>query len=230
MPYLDVPGLPGVRAERTATFRRVFKQSGKMGLALGKIIDGSKGRDPLNTGDVNVLRAGVLLGQITASDKYAPSIMGITTNAEAVGSTAVEAAAAVVTELVRRVGASGTFKLIGPSVANGPVAIETVTYSAASGTSITVTALVNAFVAGSFIAPTDGSEIPLTFVPDGYGIKVTDTDDANLDVQFPDFPIGGVLESAQIVNWPSDTGLRAWLVAQLNQQAGGQFVFDHLYN
>lgn len=230
MPYLDVPGLPGIRAERTSSYRRVFKQSGKMALALGKIIASGKARDPLNTGDVDVLRAGLLLGQVSASDKYGASILGVTTNAEAVGSVAIEAAAAVVTELLRRVGASGTFKLIGPPVAGGPLAIETVTYSSAATTIIVCTAIVNAFVAGSFICPTDGSEAPLTVVPDGFGIKVTDTDAADLDVQFPEFPIGGVLESSQIINWPSDTALRSYIVGNMNQGAGGQFIFDHLYN
>lgn len=229
MPYLDVVGIPGVRAERTASFRRVFKQWSKLPLTAGKTISGAVSRDPLNTGDVDVLRAGLLMGKITASGKYAPSILGVTTNAEAVASTSIQAAAAVITELVRRIGATGTFKLIGPAVAGGPIVAETVTYSAASGTDITVTALANAFIAGSFICPTDGSEAPVTLIPDGYGVKVTDQDAANADVPFVDFPIGGVIESSQIINWPSDVALRAYIVGNMNQQAGGVFVFDHLY-
>jgi hypothetical protein len=230
MSDLYIHGVPGVRAEITATHRRVFKQAARIDLAQGRYIDGTKARDTGNTGDLDCLRAGVLLGKITASGKFANSSLGVTTNAEAAGSTSIEAAAAVITELVRRVGASGTFKLIGPPTANGAANVETVTYSAASGTTITATAITNAFVAGSLIAPTDGSEFPLTFVPDGFPMKVTDPSGTGLDRQFPDMPIGGVVESAQLLPWPSDTGTRAWIVGQLNQQAGGQFVFDHLYS
>jgi len=225
-----IPGLPGVRTARTASHRIVFRQGWERYLGQGKIIDGSKARDPLNTGDVDVLRPGVLMGKITSGGKYAPSILGVTTNAEAVGSTAIEAAAAVVTELVRRVGASGTFKLTGPPSAGGTVVTETVTYSAASGTSITCTALVNAFVAGSFIQPTDGSEDPVTVVPDGWGIQCTDVDrTTNLDVEFPQFPIAGIIESAQLVNWPSDTALREWIIGNMDMQGAGKFTFDNLY-
>ena len=140
-------GLPGLKSQRTVTPRNVFVGNQVTYLPGGKILDGSKARDPGNTGDLDVLRAGMLLGKITSGGKYAPAILGLTTNAEAIGSTSIEAAAAVVTELVRRVGASGTFKLTGPATANGVVETETVTYSAASGTTITCTALTKAFIA-----------------------------------------------------------------------------------
>ena len=233
-----IPGLPGVRAARSAAHRIVFKQGWMIGfLAGGKCISGGASRDPLNTGDVDVLRAGVLLGKISSVvnslgtvNFYAPSVLGVTTNAEAVGSTAIEAAAAVVTELVRRCGASGTFKLTGPPTASGTVNTETVTYSAASGTAITCTAITQAKVAGSLIQPTDGSEAPISLVPDGWGVVVTDVDrSTNVDVEYPMLPIGGTLISANLVNWPADASTKAWIVGQLNVQGGGKFVFDHLY-
>lgn len=224
-----VNGLPGIKSLRTASSRRVFLGESALYLPAGRIIAGSVSRDPLNTGDLDVLRAGMLMGKITSGGKYAPSIIGVTTNAEAAGSTSIEAAAAVVTELVRRVGASGTFKLTGPPTANGTVTTETVTYSAASGTTITCTAIAAAHVAGSFIQPTDGSETPLTFIGDGYGIKVTDEDSANIDVPFHNFAIGGVVDSSQLINWPSDTSLQAWIWARLNSIDAGKFIPDHLY-
>lgn len=224
-----VTGLPGVRSAKTATHRLIFRQGDYNFLSLGKTIKGSSSRDPLNTDDINVLRPGLLMGKVTADSKYAPSIIGVTTNAEAAGSTSIEAAAAVVTELVRRVGASGDFKLTGPPTANGVVATETVTYSAASGTTITVTAIGQAFVAGSFIQPTDGSEFAVTLIPDGYGINVFDESASAIDVQFPEFPIAGAVDSSQIINWPSDTSLRAKIFSWLNGAEGGQFVGDHRY-
>lgn len=219
MPSISL-GLPGTSAARTATPRRVFWRDDRYAPNLN-VIDGSKARDPLNTGDLVVLRAGVLMGKITSGGKYAPSILGVTTNAEAVGSTSIQAAAAVVTELVRRIGATGTFKLTGPANAGGPIVTETVTYSAASSTNITVTAIANNFVAGSFIQPTDGSEEPLTFIADPYGVKVTDTDEADIDVPFNRMPIGGLVDSSQLVNWPSDTALRQWIKNRL-----ASFEFD----
>lgn len=226
------PMMPGITTPRTASHRTIFLQRSESFLSPGKLIDGAKSRDPGNS-NIDCLRIGLLMGKITSSGLYAPSVLGVTTNAEAIGSTSIEASAAVVTELVRRVGATGTFKLTGPPTANGVVTTETVTYSAASGTTITVTAILNAFVAGSFIQPTDGSETPLTFIPDteGYGIAVTDRDGASLTaVEFPRFPVSGIVDSSQLLPaFPSDTSLRAWLLARLNDSHGGQFVFDHAY-
>ena len=222
-----IPGLPGVRTARTASHRIVFKQRSEQYLAGGKQISGANSRDPGNTGDVYNLRPGILMGKRTSGGLYTPAALGLTTNAEAVGSTAVEAAAGVVTELVRRGGASGPFKLIGPATAGGVVNIETVTYSAASGTTITVTAIANAFVASSIIAPTDGSEFPHTFIPDGWNVQVVDSDlTTNLDVEFPLLPISGVVQASQLLPWPGDASLRQWIIGQLESQGMGKFVFD----
>lgn len=225
MPSTFDPGLPGIKTERTATPRLIFlTEKGQQYLPSGKIIRGAVSRDPLNTGDLDVLRPGLLMGKITSGGKYAPSIMGVTTNAEAAGSTSIQAAAAVVTELIRRVGTSGTFKLIGPGSANGVVMEETVTYSAASGTDITCTALTNHFVAGSFICPTDGSEYPKTFITDAYGIKVTDQDATSIDVPFAKLPVAGIVDASQLINWPSDTSLQAWIADFLPN-----FVLDDMF-
>lgn len=218
----QVLGLPGPKTAREATYRVVTATGTLQFLPTGKIISGAVSRDPLNTGYLHTLRPGLLMGKITSGGEYAPSIIGVTTNAEASGSTSIEAAAAVVTELVRRVGSSGTFTLTGPPSANGTVVSETVTYSAASGTTITVTAITAAFVAGSFIQPTDGSQTPVTFIPDGTGIKVTDDTEANIDQEFPQVPVAGQIDSSQLINWPSDTSLQAWIEARLPF-----FVFDH---
>jgi hypothetical protein len=229
MPLPPIFNVPGVQSDRTATQRRVMKQSTYEMIAGGGVINGATARDPGNTSDVDKLRAGMLMGLITATDQWSPSLFGVTTNAEAVGATTIEAAAGVITELVRRVGASGTFLMVGPPTANGVVDSETVTYSAASGTAITATALTKAFVAGSFIMPNDGSQNMISLIPDGYPVKVTDGDAASIDVEWPCIPIGGVLDSSQIVNWPSDTSLQAYIMARLNGGGGSRFVFDHVF-
>jgi hypothetical protein len=236
MPYLDVPGLPGMRAARTASHRTILRGGMYAFLSGGKTIAGGASRDPGNTSDVDVLRAGLLMGKISSVVNslgtvgfFAPSILGVTTNAEAIGATSIEASAAVITELVRRCGTTGTFKLTGPPSAAGVVATETVTYSAASGTTITATAIVNAYVAGSFIQPTDGSETPLSFIPDGFSLKVTDLDGTSTDIEWPNLPIGGELDASQLINWPSDTSLQRWIVNRLCDVPGGKFVFDHIF-
>lgn len=333
-------GPPGIQAAKTASHRTIFLQRSESFLAQGRIIDGSKSRDPGNTGNATVLRAGTVMGKITSGGKYATSVLGATTIALAANGTTVTTSAAVVTELLRRIGASGTFKLTGPPAASGIVQTLTATYSAASGTTITITALgvnevqtldfanspagtftltvidlngvaqttapitysgtaatlvsnintalntvlgsslvvasgstvtaialtfsgtgyaalpqklvivgsneltagtvsvtrttpgVNgAFVSGSLIQPTDGSENPLLFVPDWeYGIWVQSEDGNDVtSLDFPLMPITGVVDSDQLLPWPADSSLQAWLIDQLSSFAGGKYVFDSTY-
>lgn len=234
----QVVGLPGIRAAKTVSHRLITRGGWVPDiLPSGRIIAGACSRDPGNDPDVARLRAGLLMGKISSvvnslgtANYYAPSVLGVTTNAETVGSTSIQASAAVVTELVRRCGSSGTFKLTGPGSSGGIIVTETVTYSSASSTNITCTAIANNYIAGSFIQPTDGSEDPLTFIPNGTPIQVADFDGTSMDVEFPEVPIGCVVDSEQILPaWPSDTSLREWIVSRLSRAAGGKFVFSHTY-
>jgi len=104
--------------------------------------DSSNSRDPGNTGYPQFLRPGLMLGMITSTKKWAPSVIG-TVAAAYDGSTTVNVSAAVATEIVRRIGATGTFKLTGPATAAGTVRTLTATYSAVNTSTgdITVTAL-----------------------------------------------------------------------------------------
>src|SRR5690606_729053 len=108
-------------------------------------------------------------------------------------------------------------------------ATETITYSNVNTTTgaLTVTASSADYVAGSFVQPTDGSEAALSFVPDGYGIKVTDADGDDADVPMPLVPVAGTVDSTQITGWPSDASLQQQVKTWLN--AAGQFVFDDAY-
>lgn len=217
-------------AKISTGYRRILLGGWWQFLPGGRTIDGSKSRDPDNTGDVDVLRAGLLMGKITSGGKYAPSIMATLGSAAAASATTLTlASSAQGDELVRRIGASGTFILRGPPTAAGTIASEQVTYSAVSGATVTVTAITNAYVAGSLIQPEDGSEIPKTLLPDGFGIQVTDADRVtNRDQDFSNVPVGvrdnGVIDASQIINYSADASIQAWIKQQLN--AVGFFPFD----
>jgi len=237
-PY--VPGLPGVRAAKTATQKVVFL-GGYIPEILpgGKLVAGDASRDPTNTTTILNLQAGLIMGKISTVVNslgtvgyYAPSIIDVTAGATAVGATSITISVAGATELQRRCGNSGTFKLTGPSVAGGTTFTETVTYSAIVPSTgvITCTATIGGYVAGSFIQPTDGSEEPLTFIPDGWGIPISDQTGTVLTaIQFPELPIAGTIKSTQLINWPTEVSLQDWLVSRLNGASGGRFVFDSRY-
>ncbi len=227
-----VSGEPRIGTTFQATHRIVFRDHQITGaLSLGRIIDGTLTRDPDNTGATTVLRAGLVMGKVTTSGKYSNAIIGLT-NAAYAGGTSLTLTTQAAAELSRRVGSSGTFTIVGPAAANGPVQTEVVTYSSlvlATGV-VTVTALANTYISGSFVGPNDGSQHPRTFLPDGYGITVLDSDMTTaIDQPFPTMPIAAVVESAQLINWPTDTGLQSWLVGELKEQLGGLFVFDHAF-
>ena len=234
-----VTGIPGVKTVRTATPRRVtMSRQGLRYLVGSPTIYGTSSRDPLNTGDVDVLRAGMVMGVISASGKYAPSVLGVTTAAydkTGTSNTTMTVSAATATELNRRIGSSGTFNVTGPPTAAGTVATEIITYSAvdtATG-AITITVAGADYVAGSFIQPTDGSETPLCLIDDGYGLKVTDEDDNSIDVPFPNGLMGGYIDASQlyggVMSGTMDASLKTWLKAtKLN--AHGFFTFDDDYS
>lgn len=227
MSQFHVDRQPGIGLSRTATHRQVIL-SGEQYLPGGKVIDGSKSRDPLSTNTYE-LGAGLLMGKITASGKYAPSVIGLAgvLHDTSAVTTTMTLPAAVVTEISRRIGASGSFKITGPPTDGGTVATETVTYSAiASSTTLTITATSADFAAGSIITPADGSETPLTLIGNGYGIRVVDEDLGDIDVPFAQLPIGGVVDTSQIRNWSSfDSSVQTYVVGLLDKR----FVFDHSY-
>jgi len=226
-----VGGMPGIRAERAAAPRKILASGdGAIFFAGGRVIDGSKSRDPLNTGDVDVLRAGMLMGKITASGKYAPSVIGALSQAydkDGSSNTTMVVSAATATEIVRRIGTSGTFKVTGPPTSGGTVATEAITYSSVNTSTgaITVSVASNDFIAGSFVQPADGSETPLGLIGDGYGIKVTDADGSSIDVPLPNLLIGGVADASQIINYPSDSSLKARVKSWLRAN-GYAWCFD----
>lgn len=231
-----VPGLPGMRTAKSAVHRICFFQGDwSSDLGGGKIINGAQSRDVTNTGDLDVLRPGTLMGKITASGKYAPSIIGAITGAYTSGGTELTVSAAAAVELDRLVGQAGTGELvaIGPPTANGTLAVTAFDHSAINTSTgvLTVTSLGVNKVAGTLIAVNDGRYLPLTVIPDGYGVPVTDVDrQTSLDVPFAPFPIAGVILSANLLPvWPSDTSIQAWIFGSLSAASGGKFVGNHTF-
>lgn len=342
-----IVGAPGVSTTNTTAYRRAFYQPMQdIWLAGGRTIAGAYSRDP-GSGVPTVLRAGLLLGKRSSDGYYAPSGIGLTGEALDSTETVLTVSEAVGDEIVRRIGASGTFKLTGPPTAAGTVRTSTITYSAVAAAGggnrdITITApgvdevqtvifgaaatggtfkigftlssgavvwtdtiawsdadatflasmntaignilgasLVVAtarpavdtdlgfvltfsgagytalpqslvaidvsaltsvstatvtrtttgtdgrFVTSSLIQPTDGSETPITFVPDGYGIQVADWAGNNVLAQNHKVAIAGSVDFAQLLPAVADASLKTWVKNTMKDY--GNFVFSSDY-
>ncbi len=236
-----IVGPPGAQTPVRVTFRRIFESAAAyLQLPGGVFIDGTKSRDPENSPNVNVLQPGVLMGMITATKLYAPSIIGVVQTAYTTGGTTLNVTAAQAVEFQRRLGSSGTATayVVGPPTAAGTVATTAMTWSAVNTTTgdITITSLGVDKVAGSFLCAADGSQVPLSFIPDGSGILVTDQNGASVSlVQWSQIPIAGVIAtylsgpSTGIINWPTDTSLITYLQNALSNASGGKFIFMTTY-
>jgi len=234
---LNSGGLPGPGTTYDSDTRVVIL-SGTEILARGVRLTGADSRDPLNTGDVDYLRAGMVLGQNTTTGLYAPACLGVTTVASTnTGSlnTLLTVSAATAVEVVRRVGSTGTLTISGPPSAAGTVATATVTYTAVNTTTgvITVSAIGANYIAGSWIGDTDGTQIAgatgWVLIGNGSPVRVTNADDDSINVELAAPVIGGLVDSSQIINWPTDTSLIAWVKDQLNSRNGSRFTFDDAY-
>ena len=134
--------LPGVGAELVSAVRELLcveAQAGDM-LPFAATIDGTLTRDPDNptTSRSDVLRDGLPMGQVSATLKYANSIIGVLAAAVANGATQLNClTTAEAAEITRRIGASGTFYVTGPATAGGTVRSILATFSAVgSGTPV----------------------------------------------------------------------------------------------
>lgn len=138
----NAPGIPGISSLVTAGSREVWAGDDRQYKPGVHTIDGALSRDTGNTGNLDFLRAGLLMGKVTSGGKYAPSILGLTGTAYASGTT-LNVAAATAVEIARRIGTSGTFKVTGPPSAAGTVRTATVTFSAVNTSTgdVTITAL-----------------------------------------------------------------------------------------
>jgi hypothetical protein len=198
-------GRPRIGAERQVTHRTVSRQGLWDFLSNGGTISATASRDQGNTEDPLLLRPGLLMGKITSGGKWAPSILGLTNGAYASG-TSLTLSVAAATELNRRVGASGTFKLTGPPAASGTVRTVTVTYSAVNTSTgvVTITAIpVAAVWTLVHTAGTDGGFYMLKVTtPDGVSATTTalawNADTATVDAAMELLPNVGVAGVAAV--------------------------------
>jgi hypothetical protein len=223
-------GKPGVMPGFLAVPREVFAANRQFAqFVAGPVtIDGQNSSNPQNTPYTWVLFAGTPMGRVTATGKYANSILGQTTTAYAhTGGTSTSLVTDLNTaaEVVRRLGTAGALKLTGPATAGGTVVTQVVTYSAVNlGTgAITITAAGADAVAGAFLQPADGSEAIVTLLCDAWGVRVADQFGANrvdvFDGQL--LAAGGTVNVAAILNYPTDASLRAWVKAGIRAACPG---------
>lgn len=193
--------------------------------------DGNYARDPDNTPS-SLLRAGLIVGKIATSAEgggYANSIIGVTQGNYTSGGTSLTVSAAQATEIVRRIGTSGTFNTIGGPTATGTVAVVLTTFSAVNTTTgvITVSSLGVNMASGAWIAPTDGSQNPSTIYDNEYGTDVTDVNSNNITQPMQRYVIGGDFYANMIINLTTvNASVEAYIKAQLRANNGGVFTFS----
>lgn len=211
-----------------------------------------------------VLRAGLLMGKITTGGLYRPSIIGVIPGAISAAAhttlTLTAQAAVEVQRLLTLAGANVTLTVTGWNtvVSSGSVTSESVTAVSVAGAVLTISswtpASSGAYAAGAFLGAADGSQVPITFVDEQFGLNVVDGAGNSVQmnpvvtggaavygVPFPRLPIaGGVVNVANIVNYPGTTNtgysnLQTWIKSNLNTagvsgtSGGGKFQFSDTY-
>lgn len=135
--------MPGYSTEQTFARLGYFRNGMYQTWPGGGYLNASRSRDPWSSVVTN-LQPGLFMGQRTANNGWQPAFVGVLSSPVATGDTTITVTAAMATEIVRRIGSTGTLLLIGPTTANGTVASSprSVTYSAVNTTTgaITVTA------------------------------------------------------------------------------------------
>lgn len=221
--------LPGVRTTGQSTFRKVTRGTAEYLPGTTDLIDSRLSRD-IGHADALTLRPGLMLGRTAATRKLRPSIIGTLTEAHTAG-TSLDVPIDLAAELARLFAhGEADFTLIGPATAGGTIVTTPVTITAIDpeGTLTLSSTTGTNRIAGSFIAPADGAQTPVTFVPDGDGIRLADEAGQVEDAPVPRFPISGVIDSSRLIPWPDDSALRQWLVLELAASGKGGFIFTHL--
>lgn len=137
-------GRPGVGTARTAQRRNVSRDGSFSYFPAGGTIEGTRARDPGHSAvSTRTLRPGLVMGKITSGGFWANSIFGLSSGAITGAGTTLTVSAAAATEIVRRIGTSGTLKITGPATAGGTVRTLTATFAAVNTSTgaITITAL-----------------------------------------------------------------------------------------
>ena len=149
--FNPIVGMPGIYSQASAVYRKVMASD--VGLAClpgGRQINGTKSRDPLNTDDTSVLRAGLLMGKITATGLYASSVLGVLTTGVGGAQTTAYVSSATAVEMVRRIGSSGSFTLTGPVAGvSAKNAVEAIPIVTSTGSAMTFTLTIEGATTGA---------------------------------------------------------------------------------
>lgn len=89
---------------------------------------------------------------------------------------------------------------------------------------------IGTYIAGSLIADTDGTHVPKSLIPPGYGIMVADEFSSPTVEQLPVIPYGGIIDWAQVNPTVTDASIRLWIEQQMSALPGGKFTFSDYYN
>ena len=129
-----------------------------------------------------------------------------------------------------------TITFSGAGYAGLPQTLITVDNSAATGgcqqVSMvrTTTGVDGRFKAGSVASQNDGSQTPATFLPDGFPMEVTDSAGSVAQLEFPHFPIGGIIDPSTFIGWSAmDASLKTYVKNQLSSILGGKYVFKDAF-
>jgi len=189
-------------------------------------IDGTASGNGSNQPYNWLLWAGMVIGKESGSNIFATSIIGQSTVALTTSATTLVTDVGTATELLRRLGGSGTLTLTGPPTASGVVASATVTYSAVDTTTghITISETGVAFVSGSWIGPVDGTQLDgsstvYTLLAEQNGVKVVDQLNTTRVNAYSNriWTGGGVINTSYIVNYPADSSMKAYLKGAIRQ-------------
>lgn len=209
----------GLRTGYGTTPRTVFGGSVKGFKPGGGLIDCVKARDVTNTDSQLALRAGLLMGSLTANGRFVNSFGGVTAGAYAATATSLSIGAVGAAELLRRNGATGNLTLIGPAVANtDPVLVTTIPYTAIdTGTGVVTVDGTGtpAAVVGSLWGFADGSQYPDSVINDGFpravALTAAGTDVPGGTVAWPDIPDAGELVEDYFLPAVTDLAIIRWL-------------------
>ncbi len=117
--FSNPQGKPGVVGNYVSQPREVFYSGREFAQfwAPPLTVDGTLSDNPQNYPYDWLLFAGTLMGRVTATGKYATSVLGQTTVAYTASATSLTTDLNTAREITRRIGASGTFKVTGPRLA-----------------------------------------------------------------------------------------------------------------
>lgn len=239
----QIAGLPGIKTSRTATPRDVLMTD--QGVVLrpsSLVIESGEARDPDNTGNVDVLRGGLILSRNDTGGAYVSTIIGLTGASISGTGTSLTLTTQAATELLRRYGTSGTaeFAIIG-STAGGSgdedevPTMEVLDHSAINTSSgvVTISAITNGFPSGSLIIAGEAvqneanGQLTHTYVLiDRWGIKVTDEDGNSITTALAQPLESGMLNTARIINYPANIVMKRWLKSELADNHQGLAFSD----